>query len=406
MISVVRYMLFALFLLAASAASFAQVSVGISVGFAPPPIPVYEQPICPQEGFIWTPGYWAWDADGDDYYWVPGTWVAAPQVGYLWTPGYWGWGGGGYFFHEGYWGPHVGWYGGVSYGFGYFGHGYEGGRWDHDRFFYNRSVTNVNVTEIHNVYNTTVINRNENRVSYNGGDGGLRERPSRDEENYSRERHIPPISVQNQHIQEARGNRELRASYNQGRPPIAATQHPGAFRGSAVVSAKEAGGHWEPPANRGANNNAARPDNNPNRPSNGRNNNDRPPNAGNMGNNANRPSFSHANEITPHDRPPAPNTGNPRLDQKYQQQQDKLYNKQQQEHQKLQQKQGQDHQRLAQQNANDTRRQQVEQRHQQQTQQMEQRHTQQQQQMQQRQQPKQQSQPRGQSQGGGKPNRP
>jgi len=34
-----------------------------------------------------------------------------------------------------------GWYGGISYGFGYFGHGYEGGRWDHERFYYNRSVT-------------------------------------------------------------------------------------------------------------------------------------------------------------------------------------------------------------------------------------------------------------------------
>jgi hypothetical protein len=122
-ISVVRYLLLALFLLAVSAASFAQIGIGISVGFAPPPIPVYEQPICPGYGYIWTPGYWAWDADGDDYYWVPGTWVEAPEVGFLWTPGYWGWGDGGYFFHGGYWGPHVGWYGGINYGFGYFGHG-------------------------------------------------------------------------------------------------------------------------------------------------------------------------------------------------------------------------------------------------------------------------------------------
>jgi hypothetical protein len=65
-ISVVRYLLLALFLLAVSAASFAQIGIGISVGFAPPPIPVYEQPICPGDGYIWTPGYWAWDVDGDD----------------------------------------------------------------------------------------------------------------------------------------------------------------------------------------------------------------------------------------------------------------------------------------------------------------------------------------------------
>jgi hypothetical protein len=386
-ISPVRWLSLALFLLAVSTAAAAQVSIGISVGFAPPPIPVYEQPICPQEGFIWTPGYWAWDADGDDYYWVPGTWVAAPVVGYLWTPGYWGWRDGGYFFYEGYWGPHVGWYGGINYGFGYFGHGFEGGRWDHDRFYYNRSVTNVNITEIHNVYNTTIINRNETRVSYNGGDGGVRERPSREEENFSRERHIPPVSVQHQHAQEARGNRELRASVNQGKPPIAATQRPGAFRGSAVVPAREAGGRWQPPANRRADNNAGRPENNPNRP----------PNAGN---NANRPPFGHARDITPHDRPAPPSTGNSRQDQKYRQQQDKLYNKQQQEHQKLQQRQEQEHQRLSQQNANDARRQQVEQRHQQQTQQMEQRHTQQQQRQQEKQQPKRQS------EGKGKPGRP
>jgi hypothetical protein len=384
MLSIYRHLLFALFLLVVSSASFAQISVGISVGFAPPPIPVYEQPICPHEGYLWTPGYWAWDADGGDYYWVPGTWVEAPQVGFLWTPGYWGWERGAFFFHEGYWGPHVGWYGGVSYGFGYFGHGYEGGRWDHDHFFYNRSVTNINVTEIHNVYNTTIVNRNETRVSYNGGNGGINERPTREEESYSSERHIAPVAAQNQHVQEARGNRELRASFNQGKPSIAATQRPGEFRGSAVVSAKEAGGHYEAPANRGANNNL-----------------NRPPNAGNMGNagnSANRPSYTHAKEITPHEKPAAPNTGNPKLDQKYQQQQDQLYAKQEQDHQKLQQKQEQDHQRLAQQNASEARKQQVEQQHQQQTRQLEQRHAQQQQKMQQKQQPP--------HQAGGKPGRP
>lgn len=372
----VCWSLLAVGLLTIPAQSRAQVAVGISVRFGPPPLPVYEQPVCPGEGYIWTPGYWAWDPEDEDYYWVPGTWVEAPEVGLLWTPGYWGWENGAFFFHEGYWGPHVGWYGGISYGFGYFGHGYEGGRWDHDHFYYNRSVNNVNITEIHDVYNTNIVNRNETRVSYNGGDGGIRERPSREEESYSRERHIVPVSAQNQHIQEARSNRELRASVNQGKPPIAATQRPGSFRGSSVVPAREAGGRYEPPANRGGNNNAAHPDNNPNRPP-------------NPGGNANPPPFAHAKEVTPHDRPAPPNTGNSKIDQKYKQQQDKLYSKQEQEHQKLQQKQEQDHQRLAQQNANEAKRQQVEQRHQQQTQQMEQRHTQQQQKMQQRQQPRQ-----------------
>ena len=53
-------------------------------------------------------GILGWDNDYDDYYWVPGTWVEAPEPGFFWTPGYWAWGGRGYFFHEGYWGPHVG----------------------------------------------------------------------------------------------------------------------------------------------------------------------------------------------------------------------------------------------------------------------------------------------------------
>ena len=57
--------------------------------FAPPVLPVYVQPPCPQPGWMWTPGYWAYGPDG--YYWVPGTWVPAPYVGALWTPGYWGW---------------------------------------------------------------------------------------------------------------------------------------------------------------------------------------------------------------------------------------------------------------------------------------------------------------------------
>jgi hypothetical protein len=35
------------------------VGVGISVHVAPPAIPVYVQPPCPVEGYLWTPGYWA-----------------------------------------------------------------------------------------------------------------------------------------------------------------------------------------------------------------------------------------------------------------------------------------------------------------------------------------------------------
>ena len=122
---VIRSLLFSFVLLAFSHGAFAQ--IGVSVNFGPPALPVYEQPICPADGYLWTPGYWAYDYNGG-YYWVPGTWVIAPQVGFLWTPGYWVWGGSAFIFHEGYRGPQVGYYGGINYGYGYGGVGYEGGR--------------------------------------------------------------------------------------------------------------------------------------------------------------------------------------------------------------------------------------------------------------------------------------
>src|ERR1700753_1060348 len=118
-------------LLLAVPATKAQVGVGVSVGIAPPAIPVYDQPAMPGDGYIWTPGYWAYGPDG--YYWVDGAWVYPPYVGALWTPGWWGGYGGGYFWHAGYWGRSIGYYGGINYGFGYFGTRFfcryrEGGR--------------------------------------------------------------------------------------------------------------------------------------------------------------------------------------------------------------------------------------------------------------------------------------
>ena len=137
----VRLLLLALFVCLVPALSFGEVF--ISVNFAPPVLPVYEQPACPEDGWMWTPGYWAYDYDISDYYWVPGTWVPAPYEGALWTPGYWGWGNGVYVWHPGYWGDHVGYYGGVNYGFGYFGIGFVGGMWRGHDFVYNTAVMRV-----------------------------------------------------------------------------------------------------------------------------------------------------------------------------------------------------------------------------------------------------------------------
>ncbi len=102
---------------------------------APPPLPDYEQPPLPDDGYIWTPGYWAWSPD-TGYFWVPGAWVMPPYDGALWTPGWWGFHDGIYFFFSGYWGPYIGYYGGINYGFGYTGRGYEGGYWRDHRFQY------------------------------------------------------------------------------------------------------------------------------------------------------------------------------------------------------------------------------------------------------------------------------
>src|SRR5665213_3302073 len=110
MLMSIRNIVLLSFLFIIPAVSFAQIGVSIRIG--PPALPVYAQPPCPGDGYLWTPGYWAYGPDG--YYWVPGVWVTPPRVGVLWTPGYWGFVGGNYLWHAGYWGPHVGFYGGVN----------------------------------------------------------------------------------------------------------------------------------------------------------------------------------------------------------------------------------------------------------------------------------------------------
>jgi WXXGXW repeat (2 copies) len=344
------------------AATYSPTGVSVAITNPPPALPVYDQPACPGDGYVWTPGYWAWADDSSDYYWVPGTWVLAPEVGLLWTPGYWGWGGDSFLWHEGYWGPQVGFYGGIDYGFGYFGVGFVGGRWDNGRFLYNRAVSNVNLNLTRNVYSEEVSNVNVNRVSFNGGNGGINARPTPQEEAAERGRHIPPVAAQLQHTQAARGNPELRASANLGKPAIAATARPGAFEDNGVLRAREAGAPYSVPANRAVATDRADL-------------------------RATRSTPLHAKDLPAIERPAAPNTGDPKLDKKYMQQQDELVAKQEVERQQLQRQQDKEHQRLAKQTTDDHKIQQVEQQHQQQTQQMAQRHSQEMHDLQQVQQP-------------------
>lgn len=346
----------------------------LSVTFAPPPLPIYEQPLCPGEGYIWTPGYWAYGDFG--FFWVPGTWVLVPEPGLLWTPGYWGWDDGFYVFHEGYWGPQVGFYGGIFYGFGYDGFGYQGGYWNGRVFYYNRSVNNVrNVTY---VYNKTVIvnNTTVNRVSYNGGAGGVSARPTPVQEAVMRERHVPASQAQIQHRQIASTNRQLYESSNHGKPPIAATPRPEAFSGHGVVRATAAARGYMPPTAR----TVARPG--------GSNTTSRPPAV------SNEPSRSvapvrpvvpvHPRDI-PRTAPPSfSGSGNPKVDRKYQQRQEQLYARQEQERMKLDRKQEQQDRQM-QARADSRRSQQLEQKHQQETHRLEQQQTREVQKLQERQ---------------------
>jgi hypothetical protein len=216
---IARLMLLALIICVIPASSFA--GVFISVGFAPPVLPVYEQPPCPDEGLMWTPGYWAYGPDG--YYWVPGAWVPVPYEGALWTPPYWGWESGLYRFHPGYWGRHVGYYGGVNYGFGYMGVGFVGGMWRGHDFVYNTAVMHVDNRRIRNVYvDRTIVQRNtiynDRRVAFSGGPGGIRHDPRADERFAERDQHMDATQFQHSHESSAMSDRGSYYRSNGGRP--------------------------------------------------------------------------------------------------------------------------------------------------------------------------------------------
>jgi len=178
----------------------APVDDNVSAPTAPPALPDYEQPECPEDGYLWQPGYWAFSTQSNNYYWVPGVWVAPPTVGFLWTPPYWGYLGGVYAFHSGYWGATIGFYGGVSYGFGYEGVGFVGGDWYGGRFRYNTAVVRVSIN-VHNTYadarfaHTGMRNHN----SFNGP-GGVNARPNARELQAEHEHHVmaTPEQIRNQ----------------------------------------------------------------------------------------------------------------------------------------------------------------------------------------------------------------
>jgi hypothetical protein len=125
-------------------------SDAVSSAETPPPVPQEDQPPLTQDGYIWTPGYWYWRNQA--YFWTPGAWARPPQLGFLWTPAYWSVNGTVFVFHSGHWGPTVGYYGGVNYGYGYSGNGYTGGHWVGGSFAYNSAVNHVGGVVAHHSY--------------------------------------------------------------------------------------------------------------------------------------------------------------------------------------------------------------------------------------------------------------
>ena len=216
---------------------YAQLVLGVSINKVPPPLPVYDQPPIPAAGYLWVPGYWAW-SEGVGYYWVPGAWILPPTAGLLWTPGYWESEEGVYVFHVGYWGPHIGFYGGVNYGFGYDGIGYEGGYWKDGSFFYNGAVNNLANVAVTNVYSKPVATDRASNASFNGGMGGTTAKATAAQLAAEWEHHIAATPEQTRHAEAAAKDPALSFSRNHGHPLVAATPHAGVFKGPGVVAAR------------------------------------------------------------------------------------------------------------------------------------------------------------------------
>jgi hypothetical protein len=66
-----------------------------------------------------------------------------------------------------------------------------------------------------------------NRVAFNGGNGGIHAEATSQERVAEHEQHVGAVPLQQQHERAAAGNRAQFANVNHGQPAVAATQHAG-----------------------------------------------------------------------------------------------------------------------------------------------------------------------------------
>ena len=194
---------------------------------APPPLPVYELPPTTQPDL----DAWPLGLRPDGFFWVPGAWVPVPYPGALWTPGYWGWSGGLFMWHPGYWGRHIGYYGGVNYGFGYGGIGFAGGEWRGGVFAYNTAVVHVDRRYVHETFEDRgrvergYVARGSH-VAFSGGPGGINHAPSAEERMSEHDQHMGRTAFQQQHVQAAQSDRNSYFKANGGHPRTLAASKP------------------------------------------------------------------------------------------------------------------------------------------------------------------------------------
>ena len=210
-----------------------------------------------RSGIPWVPGFWAWD--GSEYYWTPGYWQEPPQADLYWTPGYWAWNpsGNDYVFNSGYWGPEVGYYGGINYGFGYTGAGYRGGYWRNKAFVYNRAVNNLGTAKVPTFANQ--VTPSPSHASFNGGERGTTAKPTEAELAAAHANHVAMTAAQVRHQEAASRITSLRYRENKGSPPVTATPTANDLHGASRSELPLAHGVAGAPAGGPRADNASRP---------------------------------------------------------------------------------------------------------------------------------------------------